>query len=362
MRLQAFSSLILLGVFHSSGRAQEVVSAQSGVIHYLEGAVSVDGVPLERKPATFPLLKNGSVLKTERGRVELMLTPGTFLRLDENSSVKMISSALTSTKLEFVSGSAILDAVAAQGDIALSLQFRDAAINFTKPGLYRIDSETEVLQAYSGEALVKQRDKETRVDTTRLYFFELGTDTKKFSDGTDDEFLDWARNRNEVIAAENQSSQADADDEADGDLGAFGAVPGLNLNAPYHGLNAPYGGLGAVPGVGVPSFGSVYPYGSFFYNSYAPSTLYPLPPLPGPLLVIRRPWAYRAVSPTWPHSGTWESRHSTSTPTWLMSHPVGVYPHTTYVRPLSSPMSRPAMTHPVVVPHAGPAAVHVGHR
>ncbi len=113
-------SLILfasLTLFCPIGSAQEVVSAQSGVIHYMEGAVMVDGVALERKAATFPLLKDGSVLKTQKGRVELMLTPGTFLRLDENSSVKMLSSALTSTRVEFIAGSAILDTLAAEGDI-----------------------------------------------------------------------------------------------------------------------------------------------------------------------------------------------------------------------------------------------------
>lgn len=365
MRLQAFSTLLSLGVLCASAGAQEVISAQSGVIHYTEGAVLVDGAALDRKPATFPLLKEGSVLKTEKGRAELMLTPGVFLRLDENSSVKMVSSALTSTTVEFLSGSAIVDALAAQGQIPVTLQFKGADVTFPKAGVYRIDSETSVLQAYDGEALVKQQDKQTKVDTTRLYFFELATDTKKFSDGTEDEFLDWARNRNEVITAENQTAQQDADDEADADLGSLGSAPGLGLNSPYGGL----GGLGASPAVPGLGLGGIYPYGynpygygSLFYNTYAPTMLWGLPALPGPVLVVSRPWAYRGVSPTWPRTGTWSSRHPTTTATWLTSHPIGAYPYSTSVRPYST-ISRPAISHPIAAPHVSPTAVHaVGHR
>ncbi|MBV8897912.1 MAG: hypothetical protein JO051_15475 [Acidobacteriaceae bacterium] len=307
-------------------------------------------------------------MKTEKGRAELMLTPGVFLRLDENSSVKMVSSALTSTTIEFEGGSAILDALGAQGEIPVTLQFKEAAITFPKAGLYRIDSDTAVLQAYDGEALVKQRDRQTRVDTTRLYFFELGTDTKKFSEGTEDEFLDWTRNRNEVITAQNQIAQQDAEDEADADLGSLGGLPGLNLNPPYGGL----GGTPAVPGLGGTTpyglgygpYGYGYGYGSFYYNNYPPSMIFGLPPLPVPVLVIRRPWAYRGVSPTWPRSGTWTSRHTTTptTSTWLASHPItSVYPRTTYVRPYST-ISHPAISRPMAVPHVTAAPVHAGAR
>lgn len=341
--LSLFSSFALLCPL---GSAQDVVSAQSGVIHYSEGVVLVDGVPLDRKPASFPLLKDGSVLKTQKGRAELMLTQGAFLRLDENSSVKMLSSALTSTRLEFLAGSIILDALAAEGNIPVVLQFKDASISFPKPGLYRIDSDTAVLQAYSGEATVKQQDKQTPVDSSRLYFFELATDTKKFSDGTDDEFLDWARNRNQVITEENQAAQADEQSEADADLGG----------TPLYNYNVPYGGLGATPGF--PGLGNIYPYDTFFYNSYAPSAFWMLPPFPGPTLIIGRPFAYRAVSPRWPHSGTWSSRHIAANQSWLASRPVRIYTHPTYTRPATT-LSRPTYIHPAVVPRAAP---HIGRR
>lgn len=332
--------------------AQEIVSAQSGVVHYLEGAVSIDGSPVDHKPAAFPLLKNGSVLRTEKGRVELMLTPGAFLRLDENSSVKMLSSALTATSLEFIKGSVILDALA-EGDIPITLQFKDASVHFSKRGLYRIDSETEVLQAYSGEAVVDQEGKQTRVDTSRLYFFQLGTDTKKFSDGADDEFLDWARNRNQVITEENQAAQADADDAA--------ADPDLLSNSPFFNYGVP---PPIVPNYG---YGSIYPYGypggGFFYNSYAPTTAFPLPPLPFPGLLVlgRRGWNY--------HNGTlsqWPSSHWPSSGVWRTGVNSPLYPTRSigsWPRPVTTTAPRPAYVRPAVTPRISRPAVHaVGHR
>ncbi len=233
------------------------------------------------------------------------------------------------------------------------LQFKDASISFLQPGLYRIDSETEVLQAYSGEAIVKQREKQTRVDPTRLYFFELSTDTKKFSDGTDDEFFDWAQNRNQVIAEENQAAQADDQDDAD-----LGSAPLLNFNVPY-------GGVGTANGF--PPLGNSYPYSGFFVNTYAPSMFWALPPLPSPALIIRRPLPYRGVSPTWPRSGAWRSRHTSTTSTWLTSHPLGIYPHSSYLRSVtpSRPLinlSRPTYNRPMPTPHVAAPAGHVGRR
>src|SRR5215467_10759511 len=101
----------LLGVifFCGSAWAQSVISAHSGVVHYVEGEVAIDGASIHPKFAEFPDLKDGQVLAAAEGRAEVLLTPGVFLRLAENSSVRMISNSLADTRIEFVSGSAIIE-------------------------------------------------------------------------------------------------------------------------------------------------------------------------------------------------------------------------------------------------------------
>ena len=369
MRLHALlSSCSLLLASAVGATAQEVASAQSGVIHYLEGVVSVDGKRLERSPAAFPLLKESSVMATEKGRAELLLTPGTFLRLDENSSVKMVSAALSNTAVEIVCGSAILDTLAAaQGDIPITLRYKDASVRLEKPGIYRIDSETGVLQAYTGEAVITQQSREKRVDNSRLYFFDLGTDTKKFSDGADDEFYDWASNRNKVIQEENQLANADAGDVGDDDLN-LGPVPLFNYNVPYGGITPSPG----VPSPGFPTLGStIYPYS--YLNSYINSPFGTLPPLPTPLFIIgARVPHHVPVSPHWPSSGIWNTHHPSPgvTSTWLATHRPGTYQHpiqhpTIYTHAGAGVMPRPGYMHPgVATPRMGVAPVsapaHVG--
>src|ERR1051326_8247865 len=84
--------------------AQSVISAHSGIIHYVEGEVSIDGNAIHPKFAEFPEVKAGQLVATAEGRVEILLTPGVFLRMAENTSVRMVSNALADTRLEVVSG------------------------------------------------------------------------------------------------------------------------------------------------------------------------------------------------------------------------------------------------------------------
>src|SRR5689334_14600218 len=95
-------SAVLLFSFQAS--AQAVISAHSGVVHFSEGSVFIDDQPLDQKVGTFPNIKEGSTLRTEKGRAEILLTPGIFLRLDENSSIRMRSNSLEDTRVEFIRG------------------------------------------------------------------------------------------------------------------------------------------------------------------------------------------------------------------------------------------------------------------
>src|SRR5882724_12161096 len=70
---------VLCCIFPAYSSAQTIVSAHSGVVHFFEGAVSIDGRALEQKFGRFDELKPGSELRTDRGRAEVLLTPGVLL-------------------------------------------------------------------------------------------------------------------------------------------------------------------------------------------------------------------------------------------------------------------------------------------
>jgi hypothetical protein len=277
---------------------QEVVSARSGMVHFTEGRVFLDDHQLDRKSGSFPGIKEGSTLRTEKGRAEVLLTPGAFLRLDENSSIRMVSTELADTRLMFLSGSAILDLSEGRANNAITITYKDSRTRFPKKGVYRLDADTGVLQAYSGEAAVDYAGKQTRVDPSHLFFCWLGLETDKLGDGTEDEFYDWASDRSQVIGEENQLAQETGRDpgDADGDpnsqlgmgtvpyLGSPGMVPPASIGPQIY--RAPY---------------NTYSMGSTLYNPFLNFAPTPYVPFGYPVLVLRQ--RYRAAHPEWQRRG-----------------------------------------------------------
>ena len=152
MRTPSFVLALTLSV--TGVNAQSVISAHSGVLHYYEGDLTIDGQAPHQKAGTFAEVKDKQDLQTEVGRAEVLLTPGVFLRLGENSGIRMVSNKLTDTRVEFLKGSAIVDFVEVAKDNQVTMNYQDYQVTFVKKGIYRFDSEPAELKVYTGEAIV----------------------------------------------------------------------------------------------------------------------------------------------------------------------------------------------------------------
>ena len=150
------TAAIVLGGLLAGGAvyAQQVISAQSGTVHYIEGTVYAADQLVQRKFGEFPALRNGEEIRTDDGRAEVLLTPGAFLRLPEHSSVRMLSNRLTDTRIEVLTGSAMVECDELLKDNAITLVHQGNDIQLQKHGLYRIDSEPPTLRVYDGEAVI----------------------------------------------------------------------------------------------------------------------------------------------------------------------------------------------------------------
>ena len=196
----------LLGVIFCGGAlwAQSVISAHSGVVHYVEGEVTIDGTGIHPRFAEFPDLKDGQVLAAEEGRVEVLLTPGVFLRLAENSSVRMISNSLTDTRMEVVSGSALVEAGELLPNNAVTFETHGVRIGIPKKGLYRIDAGGARLQVYDGQAIVSSASENITAKKGHEIALDGATLTdEKFDVKATDPFYRWSARRAEYIAAAN---------------------------------------------------------------------------------------------------------------------------------------------------------------
>src|SRR6202023_2900303 len=133
----AISVSVFIALGGTAAFAQTVISAHSGLIHYVEGRVLLDGKPVEVKIANFPEVKPDMELRTEDGRAEVLLNPGVFLRLAENSAIRMVANKLTDTKVEFLSGSAMIESTRelSQKENFVSIIYKGSTAHLRKSGI-----------------------------------------------------------------------------------------------------------------------------------------------------------------------------------------------------------------------------------
>src|SRR6266699_1148231 len=209
-RLHAvLSATVLLAFSGSAAFAQSVISAHSGLIHYVEGQVTLDSKPVEVKIATFPEMKENMELRTADGRAEVLLSPGAFLRLGENSAIRMVSNKLTDSRIEFLSGSAVIETDSgegAQGEDLVTILYKATAVHGRKAGIYRFDSEPAQLRVYSGEAEVETGVNRLIVKTAKMVALDSAVTVEKFDNKDGDSVSRWSKRRAEYISMANVSA------------------------------------------------------------------------------------------------------------------------------------------------------------
>ena len=310
--------------------AQSVISAHSGLIHFSEGAVFLDDQRVEQKTGKFGQMNNGSELRTEEGRAEVLLTPGTFLRVGANSAVRMLSNKLEDTRVELLRGSAVLD----QGpdtlaDTSVTVLYNLDQVHIKKPGRYRFDSEPPQVKVESGEAEVTGEGKTVEATANYVVPFDgklvarrVLSDSSGDSARSRDNLDTWTEARNNSVDQSNQDAAATSDlsgvidgwnNNPDAVLQSLGIppyIPGMSSMVPPPGYGAyGYGGYGS-GAYGSGLYGSGL-YGSGLYGSplyfsaLYPYSLYGLGPV-NPLLVYGMPLyrPYGSYAPTYVYRGT----------------------------------------------------------
>ena len=239
----------------SCGFAQSVISAHSGVIHYTEGKVLVGDKVYEQKTAEFSELKPNQVLKTEEGRAEMLLTPGVFLRIGENSSVRMISNHLSDTRVELLNGEALVECDELLKDNQVTIAYKDSTVAIAKNGLYRFDVPPGRLRVYDGEAVVQNPS--GQLTAKKGHEVALGTSVlmaSKFDSKSGDELMRWASRRSGYISMANVAAARSA-----GTSGYASSYYGGWTFNPYFGMYT-----------FIPMNGIIYsPFGDPFWSPYA---------------------------------------------------------------------------------------------
>jgi len=138
-------------------------TAMPGTLNYVEGEASMNGEGLNAKSVGVADLQNGEVLETGNGKAEILLTPGVYLRLGSNSSVKMISTNLTNTQVALNRGEAMIEAdeLFQQNDLQVSQPGADTHV--LRTGLYDFDADHQAIRVFDGKADVRADDHDIKV-------------------------------------------------------------------------------------------------------------------------------------------------------------------------------------------------------
>jgi hypothetical protein len=125
-----------------------------GTLNYVEGHASIGTLALDSQSVGSTELQAGQSLTTGNGKAEVLLTPGVFLRVGSNSSVKMIAASLVNTEVNVEKGHAMIEVAEIHRENDIRIAAGGATITLQKTGLYDVDVNHGQLRVFDGKAEV----------------------------------------------------------------------------------------------------------------------------------------------------------------------------------------------------------------
>ncbi len=280
--------VFVAGLWLSSvpAHAQAVISTRAGVVHYFEGAVTVAGQPLEAHLGKFDTVPVGAELRTEKGHAEVLLTPGVFLRVGENSAIRMQANALSDTRVELLAGSAMVDSTEPNAGTSVTLIVKEWSVRQPDKGAYRIDYDPPRLQVTDGAAEASSEGAAPlKVAQGMGLPLQRAAVAEPLGSESHDGLSQWAQGRKEAISSDNAVAaniQDPADLPASGlPQDAFTYYPML----PFPSVTSSAGAYGTTTSYPYPGAAPTSPiYQTGFYAFYLPG--YARRPLGSPLPIL----------------------------------------------------------------------------
>ncbi|HEX3742892.1 MAG TPA: hypothetical protein VHW09_03145 [Bryobacteraceae bacterium] len=255
--VRSFATVAILALAAGAAYAQPILSAKSGVIAGVEGKVTLDNTDVPDSVTHFPEMKEGSVLRTEAGRVELMLPPGFMLRMGENGALKLLANRLIDTRVEIEAGSSVVEVDQTKPDFNVAIALKDGTVTLSKVGVYRFDTQPAQLKVFRGSASVEIGGQTVLVGTGKvLSLAGTAASAEKFDVEQTDALDNWSSRRAEAMAMANLSGAKYSNDSYAYTSAGAGSGNTWMYN-PYYGMYTYMPGAGTMCN----SF-----YGSCFYS------------------------------------------------------------------------------------------------
>ena len=125
-----------------------------GTINYVEGQATLNGQPLGPGAAGYAVAQPNEAIDTQAGYVEVLLTPGAFLRIGHNSEVVLQSAGLANIQLQVVHGQAMIEVADLVKGTMMQVNMDGATAQIEQRGLYEFDANQQLVRVLDGKARV----------------------------------------------------------------------------------------------------------------------------------------------------------------------------------------------------------------
>ena len=311
-------------VIFAQNREKFVISAKAGGINAITGQADVHPKgesDWQQLSITDDLDAGDRVRTANDGRVEILLNPGSYLRVGGDSEVELLNNTLANLEVKLLRGTAIVEATGADGlDLNINISTPHTKLAIVRQGLYRLNvipNDATELIVRKGRVILRD-DSHTKVkegnkvvfSATNVSVAKLTKEEKKAEEDIDN----WSKQRAETLAKANRRIDNRMMTSA---FSSFGSWDPFSRS---HGLWFYNGRLGCY--TFLPFY---YGWGSPYGNSYSTS--------------IFSPFGYPRVG--WPHRGYINSgpngSYSPGSTTSSGARPSGGYTHPS--RPSTTPSS-----------------------
>ena len=200
-------------VIFAQTRDKFVISAKAGGINAITGQADVHAKgesDWQQLSITDDLEAGDRVRTANDGRVEILLNPGSYLRVGGDSEVELSNNTLDNLELRLLRGTAIVEATGADGlELNINISTPHTKLAIVRQGLYRLNvvpNDATELIVRKGRVILS--DSHTKVkggnkvvfSATNVTVAELTKEEKKVQEPVDN----WSKDRAETLAKANR--------------------------------------------------------------------------------------------------------------------------------------------------------------
>jgi hypothetical protein len=203
---------------YAQNREKFVISARAGGVNAVTGRATMrpHGNAEWQQLTIKEDLETGDVVKTGiDGRIEMLLNPGSYMRIGENSEVELSDNSLDNLELRLIRGTAIVEVTGADdNELFIGITTPHTRMSIIRRGLYRVNvvpDDTTELIVRKGRVMLE--GSHTKVKGGNKVVFSGSTfSVAKLEDNDKnrDTIESWSKDRAQTLAKANSKISEDA--------------------------------------------------------------------------------------------------------------------------------------------------------